>query len=94
MLHPVESLSKEQRQAVESLLRRALAPHEVISIRALDGQSVTPEPGPEAKAQALVRLEAYFSLVDARRAPVSEAAELSVIEEALRSTRPGFRPVE
>jgi hypothetical protein len=38
-------------------------------------------------------MDKYFAKIDAQRKPVSEEEEEEIINEALRSTRPGYRPV-
>ncbi|MGA7236615.1 MAG: hypothetical protein WBY44_13095 [Bryobacteraceae bacterium] len=48
---------------------------------------------PGEREEALERLHRYFAKVDAGRKPVSEAEEEEIISEALRSTRPGYKPV-
>ena len=48
---------------------------------------------PEQRFEALANLEAHFARVDATRAPVSEEEAEEIINEALRSTRPNYRPI-
>jgi hypothetical protein len=46
------------------------------------------------KAQeALEKLRQYFTRLDAKRAPVSDEEAEEIINEALRSTRPNYRPI-
>jgi hypothetical protein len=45
----------------------------------------------ERKA-AIEKLDLYFACVDAQRQPVSQEEECAIIDEALRLTRPGYRP--
>ena len=47
----------------------------------------------EQRKAALEKLDLYFTRADAQRHPVSQEEEESIINEALRSTRPGYRPV-
>jgi hypothetical protein len=47
----------------------------------------------EERKEAVEKLHQYFSKVDAQRQPVSEAQEDEIINEALRSTRPNYRPI-
>ncbi|SPF56889.1 hypothetical protein SBA4_960029 [Candidatus Sulfopaludibacter sp. SbA4] len=48
---------------------------------------------PDERKEALEKLRCYFAKVDAKRKPVSEAEEEEIINEALRSTRPHYRPI-
>ncbi len=47
----------------------------------------------EERKAALLKLRGYFAKVDAQRKPVSKAEEEEIITEALRSTRPNYRPI-
>jgi cytochrome P450 len=93
MLHPVRSLSPEQRLAVESLLGHPVSDGEAVSIKSI---RTTPllerELSAEERRAAVDRLDRYFAKVDAQRKPVSEAEAEAIIDEALRSTRPDYRP--
>jgi len=90
MIHKAKDLSPQQKLAIESLLGRAISEQEDISIRALQ-----PQPGvtPERRSEILEALQAYFLRVDSQRQPVSSEQAADIIDEALRSTRPGYRPV-
>ena len=48
---------------------------------------------PDERAEALRNLEAYFARIDAKRQPVSDDEEEEIFNEAMRSTRPNFRPI-
>ena len=94
MLHHVKDLSPEQRRAVESLLGRPVAEDESVSIKGIRPAAIIPPRlSAEERKEALERLRRYFARVDARRKPVSDAEEAKIINEALRSTRPGYRPI-
>ena len=89
MLVKVTELSSEHKMALESLLGREISDRETVSIRAF-------EPSPLSEAQRedlLAGLDAYFARIDAKRPPVSVAEAEAIIAEALRSTRPDYRPV-
>ena len=44
---------------------------------------------------ALERMRQYFEIVDANRRPeISAEEERSVMDEALRSVRPSYRPID
>jgi len=89
MLHKASELSSEQRIALEGLLGRAISDRETISVRAF-------EPAPLSdtqRAEILTSLDAYFARIDAKRPAIPEDEAAAVINEALRSTRPGYRPI-
>jgi len=90
MIHKAKDLSSQQRLAIESLLGRAIAEQEEISIRALpEVPSITPE----RRREIIEALRQHFEAVDANRQPVSPQEADEIINEALRSTRPNYRPV-
>lgn len=94
MLHDVKDLSPEQRRAVENLLGRSVADDESVSIKGIRPSAiVSPRLLSAERTEALAKLRRYFAKVDAQRQPVSETAEEEIINEALRSTRPNYRPV-
>ncbi len=89
MIHRANELSSEQRMALESLLGRALSDRENISVRAF-------EPSPlsdEQRQEILAGLDAYFARIDAKRQAVPDEEAEAIVNEALRSTRPHYRPV-
>ncbi len=90
MRHRVKDLSPEQKLTVESLLGRPVADNQSVSVKAF-----TPSPlltDVERKA-AIEKLNKYFARIDANRQPLSDEEEDAIISEALRSVRPGYRPV-
>jgi hypothetical protein len=90
MIRSAKELSDDQKQVIESLLGRHIADEEEISVRALEAtKGVTPE----RRAEVLAGLREYFATVDARRQPVPAHEADEIIDEALRSTRPGYRSV-
>jgi hypothetical protein len=94
MLHDVKDLSPEQRRAVENLPGRPVAEDESVSIKGIRPSAIIPSRlSPEERREALLKLRGYFAKVDAQRKPVSESEEEEIINEALRSTRPGYRPI-
>jgi hypothetical protein len=90
MIHKAKDLSPEQRLAVEGLLGRAIAEQENISVRVLPE---APELSPERRREIIAGLEAHFAQMDAQRQPVLPQEADEIINEALRSTRPNYRPV-
>jgi len=90
MIHKAKDLSPQQRLALESLLGRAISEQEEISIRTLQPpQGVSPE----RRHEILEALRSHFSRIDAQREPVPPEQADDMINEALRSTRPGYRPI-
>jgi len=89
MIRSARELSPDQKQAIEGLLGRRISDEEEISVRALEAQKAVT---PERRAEILAALRDHFATVDARRHPVSAEEADEIINEALRSTRPGFRP--
>ena len=90
MIHSASTLSPDQRVAVEALLGRAVAENEQISVRALP---VTPQVSPERRAEIIAEMDAYFARIDAKRSNLSDEEADELINEALRSTRPNYRPI-
>ena len=89
MLHKANELSHEQKMAIESLIGRAISDRETIGVRAFEAAPLS-----EAQRQDVVsELDAYFSRIDAKRPPLSDAEAEAILTEALRSTRPNYRPV-
>ncbi|MBZ5533219.1 MAG: hypothetical protein LAO20_17450 [Acidobacteriia bacterium] len=89
MIHKAKDLSPEQKVALERLLGRAISDREDISIRVLQ-----PPPGvsPARRQEILEGLKTYFAEVDSQRKPVSGEQADKVIDEAIRSSRPAYRP--
>jgi len=90
MVHKVKDLSAEEKSALEKLLGHAISEHENISVRVLPSTSGV---SPERRRQILDGLSAHFAKIDSQRKPASSQEADEVLNEALRSTRPGYRPV-
>ena len=90
MTHCVKDLSPEQKLAIESLLGHPLSDEESVSVKAFAPSSLLSD---EERRAAIEKLNQYFARIDAKRQPVSEEEEDAVINEALRSVRPDYRPV-
>ena len=90
MIHKAKDLSPDQRTAIENLVGRSISDQEEISLRVLQPPK---DISPERRQEILEVLNAYFARIDAQRQPVSEQEENEIINEALRSTRPNYRPV-
>ena len=94
MLHHVKDLSPDQKRAIENLLGHPVSEDESVSIKSIRPSAIiSPQLSPDERKVALDKLRRYFAKVDAQRRPVSEKEEEETINEALRSTRPNFRPI-
>jgi hypothetical protein len=88
MIRDAKDLSPGQKAVIESLLGRRVMENEAISIRAIDPPALSDRRRREQAAE----LRKYFSEVDARRKPGSAEEAEEVMTEAIRSSRPGYRP--
>jgi len=94
MLHHVKDLSPDQKRAIENLLGHPVSEDESVSIKSIRPSAIIPpQLSPDEREKALDKLRRYFAKVDAQRTPVSEKEEEEIINEALRSTRPNYRPI-
>jgi hypothetical protein len=88
MICNAKDLSAEQKAVIESLIGRRVLENESISVRAIE----PPVLSPERRAEMAEALRKHFAEVDARRGPGSAEDAEEVITEAMRSTRPDYRP--
>jgi hypothetical protein len=88
MIHKAKDLSPDQKVAIESLLGRQLLDEEAISVRLIEPPALSDQ----QKRELAEQLRKYFAEVDARRHPASEEGAEDILTEAIRSSRPGFRP--
>jgi hypothetical protein len=89
MLHHVKDLSPEQKHAVEILLGHPVSEDETLSIRSLHPTTITP-----SRLSPDERIEAFRSLTRRLAGSETDAAEEEfAVNEALRSTRTGYRPI-
>jgi hypothetical protein len=92
MLHHVKDLSPEQRHAAEILLGHAVSEGEAVSIKRLGLSTLIPSKlSPEARIEALKALNER--LANTGGSAVDADEEESAVNEAMRSTRPDYRPV-
>lgn len=92
MLYLVKDLSPEQKQAAEILLGHAVSEDEAVSIRSLELSMIIPSKlSAEERIQALRTLNERFA--NTPPPDISEEEEKAAVDEALRSTRPNYRPV-
>ena len=89
MIHKAKDLSAEEKLAIEKLLGQSISEQEEISIRILPSGS---HPSPERRRQIIDGLKAHFSQIDSQRKAISDEEADEILNEALRSTRPGYRP--
>jgi hypothetical protein len=88
MIRKAKDLSPDQKIAIESLLGRQLLDEEAISVRLIEPPALSDQ----QKRELAEQLRKYFAEVDARRHPASEEGTEDILTEAIRSSRPGFRP--
>jgi len=88
MIHRAKDLSPDQRAAIESLLGRRILEDKAISVRAIESSALTDE----RKHELVEQLKKYFAEVDARRNPGSSEEAEDIINDAMKSVRPGYRP--
>jgi hypothetical protein len=89
MIHKVKDLSPDEKIALERLVGRSISDREDISIRLLQPSASV---SPERRLEILDLLKAYFTEVDTQRKPVSGEQADEIIDEAIRSARPSYRP--
>ena len=89
MICNAKDLSPGQKAAIESLLGREIPDSEAVSIRAFEPAPVSPE----RKREIVAELKKYYAEVDASMNQVSEQEAEDIITEAMRSVRPGYRPL-
>jgi hypothetical protein len=88
MIRNAKDLSPDEKAAIESLLGRRVLEDEAISIRAIEPPALSEE----RKHELAEGLRKYFAEVDARRKAGSPDEADDIIDEAMRSVRPGYRP--
>jgi hypothetical protein len=88
MIHNAKDLSPDQKAAIESLLGRPIVDDEAISVCTIHPPALSNE----EKQERVAQLKQYFANVDARREPISPEEADDIIDEAMRSVRPGYRP--
>ena len=88
MIRNAKDLSLEQKAVIEGLLGRHVLDNEAISIRAIEHPALSDQQRQEQTAA----LRKYFSEVDSRRRPGSPEEAEEILSEAIRNSRPGYRP--
>ena len=85
MIRNVKDLSPHQKAVIESLLGRTILEDEEISVRAIQ----TPPLSDQRRKELAEELRRYFAEVDARRQSGSAEEAEEILNEAMRSVRPG-----
>ena len=88
MICKPKDLSPDQKAVIESLLGRRILEDEAISVRAIE----PPPLSDERRREVAEQLRDYFAEVDAHRKSGSAAEAEELLTEAIRSTRPNYRP--
>jgi hypothetical protein len=88
-LHKARTLSPTVRSALERLLGRALSDNEAISVRAYQPHEA---PSPEQQRVIAEELRHYFAKIDEKTKDIPESEQEEILDEAIRSVRPGYRP--
>jgi hypothetical protein len=88
VIHRAKDLSPDQKLAIESLLGRRVLENEAVSVRAYDPPALSEQRRQEITAE----LTNYFAEVDANRVPGSATEAEEILTEAIRSSRPNYRP--
>jgi hypothetical protein len=90
MIRKAADLSEDQKLAIESLIGQRLSEQDNVSVRKLPTQ---PELSAERRKEIAEGLRRYFAQVDVQRQPMSEEEAEALINERLRSVKPGYRPI-
>ena len=92
MLYQVKDLSPEQKRAAEILLGHPVSEYEAVSIKSLGPSTIIASKlSPDERIEALRVLNERFAKTP--RSDLTEAEEEAAVDEALRSTRPNYRPI-
>ena len=88
MTRHVKDLSPDQKMALESLLGRPVSEQETVSVQAFEAPAMSWQ----RRQEITEALRQYFAEVDSKRQPVSAEEADDIINEAMRNSRPGYRP--
>jgi hypothetical protein len=89
-LHSARKLPLPVRTALEQLLGRALNDNEAISVRAYQPHEA---PAMEEQAAIAEELRHYFAGIDERATDIPDIEQEEILDEAIRSVRPGYKPI-
>jgi hypothetical protein len=87
-LHSARRLSPPVRSALEQLLGRPLGDNEAISVRAYEPHEA---PSKEQQRALADELRQYFARIDSKSKDIPENEREEILDEAIRSVRPGYR---
>lgn len=87
MICNTNELSPDQKAALETLLGRRVQDGEAVSVRTFSPATVSHQ----RKLEIANELRTYFAEVDVSRKSVPEEEAETIITEAMRSVRPGYR---
>lgn len=88
MIRDVKDLSPDEKVAIERLLGRPVLDQETVSVQAFQ----PPAMSDQRRQEVVEALQQYFAEVDSRRQQVSAAEADEIINEAMRNSRPSYRP--
>ncbi len=88
MIRNAKDLSPDEKTVLESLLGRRIQADEAISVRAIQPPTLSDE----VRQEQCEQLKNYFASVDFLRQPGSAEEAEEILNEAIRSTRPTYRP--
>jgi hypothetical protein len=89
-VHSARRLSPPVRHALEQLLGRGLSDDEAIVVRAYQPREA---PSPEQQQVVAGELRQYFARIDERVQQIPESEQEEILDEAIRSVRPDYRPI-
>jgi hypothetical protein len=89
MICNATDLSADQKAALETLLGRRVQDSEAMSVRTFEPAAVSAQ----RKLEIADELRNYFAEVDAARQTVSDEEAEDILHEAMKSVRPGYRPL-
>jgi hypothetical protein len=87
-LHNARTLSPPVRSALKQLLGRALSDNEAIGVRAYQPHETPP---PDRRRAVAGELRHYFAKIDEKTKDIPASELEEILDEAIRSVRPGYR---
>jgi hypothetical protein len=88
MVHRAEELSPAQRAAAELLLGRPLEDGESITVHTFQQLPISEE----RRGEVVAKLETFLAEADRNSSSTPQDDFEGIFEEAMRSSRPGYRP--
>ncbi len=88
LIHKASELKPQMRAAVEAELQRSLRDDEEVSIMAFEPHEA---PTGEVRQKAARALQEHLSQIDKKTKDIPDNEMEDVLNEALRSVRPGYR---